>query len=223
MKKGNGALGFIKPWVATVCVLATSPIYSWKFRSPCEQAYETLAEATKTGDKEAFYKTLRGMCRRFIINKQDRAGRTPVFLATEADFLEGVDALLSYGADPNIPNLVGVTSLHIAAYFDNDEIAVKLIEHGANVNAQTYGHMNVPYGALLFGHPDESPIPGYAGRTALHEAARLGHSYFARVLLEHGADCRLREAHTNRTPRGEATHWHQSGAVDELGIQGCPF
>lgn len=206
--------------LATLALLGfAGPAYSWH---PCDKTYERLLGACKGGDIATVHKVVRGFCGSFVINRKNGAGQTALYKATDARFLDGADALLSFGADPNIPNLVGVTPLHLAAHYGYEDMLIKLLDHGAEMNAQTLGHGNVHNGFLFYGHPAESPIPGYAGRTPLHEAARMGHSGALRILLERGANCAMRERETRRTPLQEAQHWQHSDAVTELMTHQCP-
>ncbi|KAL8718616.1 MAG: hypothetical protein Q9181_008179 [Wetmoreana brouardii] len=80
-----------------------------------------------------------------------------------------IRTLLSYHADPNIPNAFGHVPLHIIANScdeeDDQEVAQLLLEHGAEINL-----------------PDEQ------GRTALHIAAAANNVNLMHLFLEQGAD-----------------------------------
>lgn len=93
--------------------------------------------------------------------------------ATEADVL----ALIASGADPNACcNSFGGSALHVAAFWDNAEVASALIAAGADVNAT-----------------DD------VGTTPLHDAAANNSTRVAKVLIEAGADVSARDG-TGDTP-----------------------
>jgi len=60
----------------------------------------------------------------------------PIMDASENGFSEIVDLLLKAGADPNVENSYGKTSLHLAANKAHKKVVELLIAHGADVNAK---------------------------------------------------------------------------------------
>ena len=73
--------------------------------------------------------------------------------------------LLQAGADPELPNDIGRTAMHLAANLGNVEVIRLLLEHGANIDT-----------------PDED------GATALWLAAAGGSVHALEHLLSAGAD-----------------------------------
>lgn len=98
-------------------------------------------------------------------------GFTPLGLGAFFGHLDVVNALLGAHADPNTPsnNLQQVAPLHSAVAGKHYEIAARLIESGANVNAKQQD-----------------------GFTPLHGAAQNGDKRIVELLLEHGADVNAR-------------------------------
>jgi Ankyrin repeats (many copies) len=101
------------------------------------------------------------------INAQDDEGMTPLAGAVVREQIGVMTFLLDHGADPNIPNMHGLTPLEQACGHDKGSsvvLAQLLLGAGANVNA-TDGD----------------------GETALHKAAYYGNSDVIEILLAHGA------------------------------------
>jgi hypothetical protein len=96
--------------------------YAYAFRG-ATQALKSFLEATEA-------KTL---------NNQDSIGGTLLFWAVVGKNPETVRMLLSFNADPNIPNFAGESPLHLAAELDDNflDIVDALVSSGANVNSQT--------------------------------------------------------------------------------------
>lgn len=112
-----------------------------------------------------------------LANSFSPDGFTPLGLAAFFGHLEIVNTLLMYHADPNTAsnNAARVAPLHSAVAGDHYEIATKLIEAGANVNAVQAD-----------------------GFTPLMGAAQNGNLEMARLLVNHSADV------TTRTDKGSS-------------------
>ncbi len=111
--------------------------------------------------------------------------------------LKVVELLLAAGADPNIPDVIGITPVHCAAYRPQPEFLKALLEKGGNVLAQSRtGDTPLHYAAAL-GSPatvklllDKGAKVGKAtrfGNTPILRAAGSGDPEIARLLLERGA------------------------------------
>lgn len=100
------------------------------------------------------------------LNKRAENGNTALMLAVWKTNVPAVKALLDKGVQVNQS---GWTALHYAASVGNEEIVGLLLEKKATV---------------------DSPAPNKT--TPLMMAARSGHDKTAKILLDHGADVRLR-------------------------------
>jgi ankyrin repeat protein len=96
-----------------------------------------------------------------------------------------VDLLLSRGADPNIPDDLGLTALHAMVLSHDTPAVALLLSHGANPEAKSK-----------------------AGQTSLQVAAMLGFADTVGVLLKGGADPRAVDDITGNN----ALAWCQEGA-----------
>lgn len=151
--------------------------------------------------------------------KKNRDGATPLDLVREgdqdvADLLRGNAALLDAAKKGNLARVQRLVStenincrdaqgrnstpLHLAAGYNNFEVAEYLLENGADVNAQdkggliplhnasSYGHLDIA--ALLIKHNTVVNATDKWGFTPLHEAAQKGRTQLCALLLAHGAD-----------------------------------
>lgn len=152
-------------------------------------------------------------------SKKNRDGATPLDLVREgdqdvADLLRGNSALLDAAKKGNLARVQRLvtpenincrdaqgrnsTPLHLAAGYNNYEVAEYLLENGADVNAQdkggliplhnasSYGHLDIA--ALLIKHKTVVNATDKWGFTPLHEAAQKGRTQLCALLLAHGAD-----------------------------------
>ncbi|XP_789260.4 poly [ADP-ribose] polymerase tankyrase-2 [Strongylocentrotus purpuratus] len=153
------------------------------------------------------------------VNKKNRDGHTPLNLVKDSDqdiqdLLKGDAALLDAakkGCLARVQKLVSTdnincrdsqgrnsTPLHLAAGYNNVEVAEYLLEHGADVNARdkggliplhnasSYGHLDIA--ALLIKHKTCVNAVDRWNFTPLHEAAQKGRTQLCALLLAHGAD-----------------------------------
>lgn len=156
-------------------------------------------------------------------SKKNRDGAAPLDLVREgdqdvADMLRGNAALLDAakkGCLARVQRLVSTenincrdaqgrnsTPLHLAAGYNNFEVAEYLLENGADVNAQdkggliplhnasSYGHLDIA--ALLIKHNTVVNATDKWGFTPLHEAAQKGRTQLCALLLAHGADAYMK-------------------------------
>ena len=84
--------------------------------------------------------------------------------------LAGTQAELDKGVDVDTKDDMGMTPLHVAAWYGHKEIAELLIDAGADANATTYW-----------------------GSTPLHVAAQDGHKEIAELLIAAGADVTVKD------------------------------
>ncbi|KAL5021726.1 hypothetical protein ScPMuIL_000881 [Solemya velum] len=152
-------------------------------------------------------------------NKKNRDGNTPLDLVKEgdqdvADLLRGDAALLEASKKGNLARVQKLstaenincrdtfgrnsTPLHLAAGYNNVEVAEFLLENGADVNAQDKGGLIPLHNASSYGHVEIAALlikcntcvnaVDRWGFTPLHEAAQKGRTQLCALLLAHGAD-----------------------------------
>ncbi|KAL1122657.1 hypothetical protein AAG570_002984 [Ranatra chinensis] len=151
--------------------------------------------------------------------KKNRDGAMAVELVKEgdqevADLLRGNAALLDAAKRGNLARVQRLvtpenincrdtqgrnsTPLHLAAGYNNVEVAEYLLENGADVNAQDKGGLIPLHNASSYGHLDIAALlikyntvvnaTDKWGFTPLHEAAQKGRTQLSALLLAHGAD-----------------------------------
>lgn len=125
-------------------------------------------------------------------------GKTPLMLSLkfspfsdELDGIDGTQELLDKGADPNVRNNQGKTSLHLLAeeYIDDElrrEAMKLLLKHGANPDIQDHNgktplmnRVNNKYHGtesvnILLGAGADPDINDFTGNTSLHHAVEVG-------------------------------------------------
>lgn len=121
------------------------------------------------------------------MNKCADNGRTPLLVLSSLAVaphsgLIVAKELLARGADPNIPDTMGQTPLHLAARCWWDEGARDLMQAGANIEATDH-----------------------TLSTPLHVATREGFPQMTELFLSKNADCGARD-HIGATPLHYATH-----------------
>jgi len=155
--------------------------------------------------------------------KKNRDGHTPLDLVKEGDqdvvdLLRGDSALLDAAKKGNLSRVQKLlnpenlncrdnagrnsTPLHLAAGYNNLEVAEYLLEQGADVNAQDKGGLIPLHNASSYGHLDIAALliryntivnaTDKWGFTPLHEASQKGRTQLCALLLAHGADPTLK-------------------------------
>jgi ankyrin repeat protein len=96
-------------------------------------------------------------------------GSTPLLRAAKAGDVAAIRLLLAHGADPNLPNIQGVTPVMAAAGLGSNEIDTRgrfktqpdqvasidlLVKAGADINAHDNRGQTALHGAALFGYDD---------------------------------------------------------------------
>jgi tankyrase len=168
-------------------------------------------------------------------SKKNRDGHTPMDLVKEGDqdvvdLLRGDSAILDAAKKGNLSRVQKLVSpenincrdtagrnstpLHLAAGYNNLEVAEYLLEQGADVNAQDKGGLIPLHNASSYGHLDIAALlikyntivnaTDKWGFTPLHEATQKGRTQLCALLLAHGADPTLKNQE-GQTPLDLAT------------------
>jgi ankyrin repeat protein len=159
------------------------------------------AQTTKTEEEEreindgktqdaflAFFACIRGFL--WLIDDQvsnlhwnafNSGGDTLLIVTSIYGHPEFLEFLLELGAEVNMTGFESRTALHMAARHGHLKCVVKLLEHGADINA-------LQSGAKV------------GGQTSLHEAVGHHHKEVVQHLLDRGADVEAREGKNDRTP-----------------------
>ena len=139
------------------------------------------------------------------INTQNRAGETPLYVATKFGDLNTVKVLTSTKeCDFNIPDEQGNTPLHLACMYGPDSIVQFLTaDQRCQSNIQNRGretpiHLASEYGrlhavkALLSRKECDFSILDEQGNTALHEASKYNHHFVVKFLaVESNLRCQV--------------------------------
>src|SRR5690606_33067308 len=110
-------------------------------------------------------------------------GATPLHRAARGGDVESVRLLLQGGADPELPQVQGITPLQLAAGVGHG---------GADTRGRFYSEAQAvdTLGALIEGGADVN-AQDQQGRTALHGAVRKGWPQGIQLLADQGADINL--------------------------------
>lgn len=139
------------------------------------------------------------------VNAKDNKGYTALQHAIEARYDDVSELLLNHPKlDPNARGLNNVTTLMTYVWRERKDAVQKLLDRGADVNAQDYDGDSALHGAaqngnieiidLLVAKGANLNLKNKVGGTPLMWAAVYGHENAARRLLEHGADPSLKDA-----------------------------
>lgn len=214
----------------------------------------TFHESVKTGDIDGVRASL--AADPSLLNARNEAGQDAVLLSKYYGKAEITAHLLSLHPNLDVfdaaavgdaalvfreldrdPALIamhssdGWTPLHLAAFFGNLELALKLIERGAEVDARSTNAMkNTPLHAAAAGRKTElvrllldegadANATQQGGWTALHAAAQNGDRSIIELLLAHGADLNARAENNQNALDLALGKGHQDVAalLNELG------
>lgn len=126
-----------------------------------------------------------------------------------------IDWFFAHGASPNAKCTLDLTPLSVAVQFADASIIRKFFSHGGSIEHGQLLHYAVrrdlddcidiilyilsqgaPVNDVMYQHRSDSWAlqQAFGLGTPLHDAARLGKLDAARVLLDHGADCMIKDS-----------------------------
>ncbi|XP_008322494.1 B-cell lymphoma 3 protein isoform X2 [Cynoglossus semilaevis] len=149
----------------------------------------------------------------------DRNGQTALHLCCEYNLPECVAVVLSHSLYPlslETRNFEGLSPLHLAVLRGQKDIAKRLLDAGADINAMdiksgqsplmhAVEKNNADMVCFLIENGSDVNRQSYSGNTALHAACGRGQVEIVRLLLKSGADSSLKNYH-NDTPVMVATN-----------------
>lgn len=151
-----------------------------------------LHEAAQRGDTD----TVRALIleNRVNINERNNKQETALYCAAAAGNVKIVRILLSYDADPNIPDATGQTALHRAARAGNSSIALLLLNCKADPNAKEFRFNTTPVMKAVYSDSEETvdlllkddarvDDVDASGNTPLHTAVLMGKLGVVQILI----------------------------------------
>jgi uncharacterized protein len=160
------------------------------------------------------------------VKASNNRGGTALMYSTTAGDVDAVQLLLAHGADVNARASNGWTALTLAAARGFDEVAAKLLARGADPNVpDIYGWTPLMRAVqqqrpavvrvLLDSKRLALDAQNENGRTALHIAAAAGFEEIASMLVERGADTRIRDR-AGKTPAALALAEGHAGIAKRI-------
>eukprot|EP01043_Picozoa_sp_COSAG02_P065515 COSAG02_NODE_9914_length_2076_cov_2.026302_1_plen_447_part_00 len=139
---------------------------------------------------------------------RDAYGNSPLHDVARRGLLQVAELLLDEGSyDVNLANGMGDIALHMSAAAGHSTMSKLLVEHGAQVDAQTSwgmtplwwsasggdGRKHIQVARFLLARGADVNVSTTANQTILMEAARQGHAGMAQLLIDAGIDINARE------------------------------
>ncbi|VDI69387.1 Hypothetical predicted protein [Mytilus galloprovincialis] len=134
----------------------------------------------------------------FNVNVIDKNGQSPLFLATDCDYIETVELLLNKSANPDLCDDRKIYPLHIACLNGSIEMVKLLINSKCRKDIQSYYWHTPLYFASLLGHTEivafllennsDANICSKNNNNALHAACQFNNVEIVQLLRDHGCD-----------------------------------
>lgn len=160
------------------------------------------------------------------LSSQDELDEQVVQAIGQGD-VAALAAALDEGADPNAESSPGRPALYLASRRGNTDAVRLLIDHGADVHAETLGG-GILVSATLEGHREVVEIlldsgtdinatgtANFPDSAALHAAAEQGYRDIAELLIERGAEINQTNS-IGETPLHPAVGWNRPEIVSLL-------
>jgi ankyrin repeat protein len=171
---------------------------AWKQEASLEAVHFSRAHRSVLGQTVEAIEAI-GPRLRSCIDDVDSFGRTALFWAARTGKAAEMQALLLYGANPEVADRNGLTSLHIAAALGHLPCVELLLRSGANTESKDR-----------------------FGSTPLFAACSGGHSSTIELLLSNGADIEA-VSMVGETPIMFTVHSGQSHALETMITSGASF
>jgi ankyrin repeat protein len=165
-----------------------------------DEAFDELLKNIRAGNLDRVDSLISSFPK--LLDKQDKFGHTPVFIAVSANQYQIVETLVKMKADIRLANIYGDTPFHKAAQSGEIKTLELLLKSGAliwktNVKEESPLAKAVSAGQLeavkfLIKNKAELNTPDYKGDTPLHKAAVKGDKEMVKLLLDNGADASVK-------------------------------
>lgn len=145
-----------------------------------------------------------------LLNQLDQKGRTPLSLAVKIKHLFAITLLLERGADPNLADEVtGRPPIMFSVKNDTQDITITLAKAGALVATNDLKGITPIMIAAIDGNRSHCKLllrindmfvdaQDEYGWTALHHAAHVNSPSVCEVLIDHGADRKVRDGNNRK-------------------------
>lgn len=165
-----------------------------------DEAFDELIKDIRAGNVEHVDSIISTFPK--LLNRQDKFGQTPVFIAVSANQYPTLEMLVKMNADIKLANLYGDTPFHKAAQSGDLKVLELLLKSGSSIwkgNAKGESPLLKAVSAgqveavkFLIKNRAELNTPDIKGDTPLHKAAVKGEKDMVRLLLDSGADASIK-------------------------------
>lgn len=118
----------------------------WAYNLPLNQ-YTTQQLAAEPDLVETLKDRLRHSTLTEINSRDPITDQTILYVSARAGNLPAVQFLIEYGAEPDLPQRIGSTALHVASFYGHSQVVRCLLEAGANYRILNAGNATAEYEA----------------------------------------------------------------------------